>query len=97
MLQGRAKVLVVTKDAGGLLFGDGASFLARRRRAGAVDHSTAERGDVDVAVADLNDDSVAHGIKNVPREGLRVSVGEDKRVCGRIAISSTDKVCLLFW
>ena len=75
LLESGTEVISVVEDLRANLLFERLSHVCRR--VGTVDYSAAERGDVDVTLGGLDENTTSHGVEDVSCTGLRVVVGED--------------------
>ena len=93
VLESGTEVTSVVEDLGAdLLFERLGQFS---RRAATVDHSAAERCDIDVTIGCLDENTTSHGIEDVTSAGLRVVVGENNVLCLRGSKESDHLLVLL--
>ena len=75
LFESRTEVISVVEDLRANLLFERLSHVSRR--VGTVDHSAAERSDVDITVRCLNENTTSHGVEDVTSTGLRVVVWKD--------------------
>ncbi len=79
-------MVVVIEHLHGMVAIDIDRFLARGIRVGAVHDGSAERSDVDIAIACIQDDTTTHGVENILGKSLGVVFRKNDVMSGVVSL-----------